>query len=395
MMVTPKVAATVALMLCLPEAGRAASFTTIYSFSASGKHSPHYPNGKLKHYGDALYGVTLSDGPCDGYECGAIYRYVVPRGQLEPLHIFTGSPDGSYPGAGLRQVGEAFYGTTLYGGQSGANRGGTIYRFDPTTHAETVLYSFPYDFAGSVYYYPNELIASGASLFGTMQTGLDNKGETEGALFQFDLTSGDLEVLHEFDTKFGSKDGQRPTGSPIVFGQSLFGLTQLGGTAGLGTIYKFDTVTGREKIVHSFADVQGNGNQPADHMVKQDGLFYGVTNYGGANEGGTFFSFEPRTQAFKVLYEFGQSAGDGTLPQFAPVYSNGVFYGTTRQGGTSNDGTVYSFDPASGKETVLYSFTGGTDGRYPADLLAMKGVLYGTTFMGGMSGVGSIYKVVP
>jgi uncharacterized repeat protein (TIGR03803 family) len=49
-------------------------------------------------------------------------------------------------------------------------------------------------------------------------------------------------------------------------------------------------------------------------------------------------------------------------------------------GGGTGCGTVFSLDPETGAETVLYTFAGGTDGYYPgANLLDVNGVLYGTT----------------
>jgi uncharacterized repeat protein (TIGR03803 family) len=49
----------------------------------------------------------------------------------------------------------------------------------------------------------------------------------------------------------------------------------------------------------------------------------------------------------------------------------------------------------TGKETVLYSFTGGTDGASPdAGLLRdSAGDLYGTTVDGGSSGCGTVFKL--
>jgi uncharacterized repeat protein (TIGR03803 family) len=56
-----------------------------------------------------------------------------------------------------------------------------------------------------------------------------------------------------------------------------------------------------------------------------------------------------------------------------------MLYGTTTIGGSNDDGTVFSFDPATGAEKVLYSFN-GTDGGFPVtDLIHGKTLLYGTT----------------
>jgi uncharacterized repeat protein (TIGR03803 family) len=69
--------------------------------------------------------------------------------------------------------------------------------------------------------------------------------------------------------------------------------------------------------------------------------------------------------------------------------SVGNLYGTTLNGGTTGNGTIFKVD-ATGQETVLYSFTGGTDGANPQAGLIMDSVgnLYGTTTGGGQSGGG-------
>ncbi len=92
------------------------------------------------------------------------------------------------------------------------------------------------------------------------------------------------------------------------------------------------------------------------------GAFYGTTYNGGpANEG---VVFEYSSAGYKVVYGF-KGGTDGANP-YAGVTADsaGNLYGTTYGGGASNAGVVYKVDP-SGQETVLYAFTGGTDGGYP------------------------------
>ncbi len=64
------------------------------------------------------------------------------------------------------------------------------------------------------------------------------------------------------------------------------------------------------------------------------------------------------------------------------------------RGGASGYGTVFEVTP-DGTETVLHSFTGGTDGSYPAAglLRDAKGNLYGTTTGGGSDGYGTVFRV--
>jgi uncharacterized repeat protein (TIGR03803 family) len=78
-----------------------------------------------------------------------------------------------------------------------------------------------------------------------------------------------------------------------------------------------------------------------------------------------------------------------------------VLYGTTSNGGTYNNGTVFSLDPETGTEMVLYSFCSRSDKRKNcldgydpvADLVIRKGRLYGTTSFGGHGGGGVVFAV--
>jgi len=110
---------------------------------------------------------------------------------------------------------------------------------------------------------------------------------------------------------------------------------------------------------------------------------------------------QARTEA--VLYSFGAQKGDGSLPYASLVRdANGNLYGTTVSGGKGY-GTVFMVTP-TGKESVLYGFTGGADGAGPCAGLIRdsKGDLFGTTiyggyFGGGCAGVGcgTVFEVIP
>jgi len=111
------------------------------------------------------------------------------------------------------------------------------------------------------------------------------------------------------------------------------------------------------------------------------------------------FTTQSPAQTFKVLYSFG-APPDAEFPTAGVVRDNaGNLYGTTIFGGAFGQGSVYRVN-ASGKETVLYNFTGGTDGGLPfAGLIRdSQGNLYGTTTQGGdlacvaPIGCGTVFK---
>jgi len=99
-----------------------------------------------------------------------------------------------------------------------------------------------------------------------------------------------------------------------------------------------------------------------------------------------------------VLHSFG-SGNDGRLPQAGLIVVGGLLYGTTSQGGGSGCGgggcgTVFSLDPNTGAETVLYSFQGAPlDGQWPNGLTSVKNALYGTTIFGGASDHGTVFSL--
>jgi uncharacterized repeat protein (TIGR03803 family) len=92
-----------------------------------------------------------------------------------------------------------------------------------------------------------------------------------------------------------------------------------------------------------------------------------------------------------VLYSF-TGGTDGVNPSGALIRdSEGNLYGTSQLGGDSacsskgfGCGTVFELDSAS-TETVLYSFAGKADGNQPNSGLVRDsaGDLYGTTLLGG------------
>jgi len=92
----------------------------------------------------------------------------------------------------------------------------------------------------------------------------------------------------------------------------------------------------------------------------------------------------------ETIFKF--SGPNGGLPQSELVKgSDGLFYGTTGEGGTHNTGTVFKITTA-GTLTTIYSFTGGIDGCNPRAgvIQGSDGSFYGTASGGGTNGVGTM-----
>jgi len=108
-----------------------------------------------------------------------------------------------------------------------------------------------------------------------------------------------------------------------------------------------------------------------------------------------------QAQTETVLYSFkGSPSGgpDGAFPDAGPLLKGTTLYGTTSQGGSAGNGTVWSVSATTGKETILYSFQGEpNDAWFPYGGLAYyKGSFYGTTVNGPSGpggGIGTVFKI--
>ena len=215
-----------------------------------------------------------------------------------------------------------------------------------------------------------------------------------GTVYKVDPT-GNETVLYSFT---GGADGANPsTGVLLDSAGNLNGTTGGGGTFGHGTVYKLDT-SGNETVLYSFTG-GADGSYPTGSLLRgAGGTLYSTTTQGGAYGAGTVFKLDT-TGNETVLYSF-SGGTDGGLP-YAGLTRDaaGNFYGTTSGGGdvtcqAGGCGTVFKLT-TTGKETVLHAFAGGTDGTSPYARLIRDaaGNLYGTTYFGGIFLSGTLFRL--
>jgi len=305
---------------------------------------------------------------------------------LHVLYNFAGSSDGGDPFASLiRDAAGNLYSTVDYGGTSFA---GAVFKVAPNG-TETVLYSFS---GGSDGAYPfSPVVRDGAgNLYGTTSMG---GSANAGVVFKVDA-NGTETVLHSFT---GGQDGVTPIGGLLRDkAGNLYGTTSQGGTSNDGVLFKI-TPRGKEIILHTFTGSTKDGKYPSYTSLLSDaqGNLYGVTEEGGAADGGILYKLSTSGK-LTILHSFKGGTTDGCNVLGTPFMdAAGNFYGTTSSCGTHMLGTVWKVDQ-SGKEKVLHSFAGGTaDGEYPLAgvIVDADGNIYGNTETGGSDDVGTVYEI--
>jgi uncharacterized repeat protein (TIGR03803 family) len=227
-----------------------------------------------------------------------------------------------------------------------------------------------------------------------------------------------FQVLHNF----AGPEGAYPyAGVTMDQAGNLYGTAAHGGhtggacgSGGCGTVFKLKHEASGWILNPLYTFTGPDGNSPQARVIfGPDGNLYGTTTYGGTANQGTVFKLSPPPSACKaflcpwretVLYSF-QGGSDGEQPQYGDLVfdQQGNIYGTTPYGGAGSGcdascGVVYKLSVSTGwTESILYRFTGGDDGGYPyaGVIFDATGNLYGTTEYGGTETEGVVYKLSP
>jgi len=147
------------------------------------------------------------------------------------------------------------------------------------------------------------------------------------------------------------------------------------------------------KVLHDFVEAT---TFPQGVVEGSDGRLYGTTLVGGSNNVGILFALGKDGTGYRALHQFQKNGVDGQLPCALTLGHDGVLYGATQSGGSSNLGTVFKINRDGSGHTILRSFgSNTTDGQNPAAGLihASDGALYGTTYSGGSSNYGTVFKL--
>jgi uncharacterized repeat protein (TIGR03803 family) len=391
------------LAMSAVQAAQARTFTVLFTFdNADGLN----PIGALvRDNAGNLYGTTFFGGT---FTNGVAFK-LSKSGDESTLFNFNGGSEGGFPNSSLilDQAGN------LYGpADQGVNGGGVLFKLSPKGE-EKVLYNF----GGCVCLRPRVpsgalLMDASGNLYGTTELGgIKGRGPECslygcGTIFKFDTATGKRQVLYAFT---GGKDGAYPAGPLLQDAEgNFYGAALYGGdlsclqfpSLGCGTLFKLSK-DGKFTVLYTFTGgADGGGPQPGLIMDKAGNL-YGAASVGGNSVCpygcGTLYKLS-KSGKLTVLYSF-TNGTDDAYPNGSLVRDpEGNIYGTTPgEISTSGDGTVFKLNKA-GVIEELHTFTGGTDGGEPLSgvIRDSEGNLYGTTYISaGFNGAGVVYEITP
>ncbi|HSY77910.1 MAG TPA: choice-of-anchor tandem repeat GloVer-containing protein, partial [Bacteroidia bacterium] len=367
-------------------------YNIIHTFSGN-PNDGKQPYGSLVQGNNGmLYGMTYYGGLLSN---GVIFKCSTNGSTFDTIHSFSVLSYDGYNPYGSPIIGKdgMLYGMTYSGGPNGQ---GTIFKCDTINGtAYDTVHTFGILNNDNGYPYGDLIQAKNGTLYGlTYSGGLNNRG----LIFKCSTNGLVYDTLHSFNVVSG--DGSNPYGR-LIFGadSSLYGMTEGGGLYSNGSIFKCDTTGKVYDTLYSFNSTGTTGQYPyGSLLIAKDGNLYGMTEQGGSLNNGIIFSFNLTSGKENVVYSFGVNIL-GNSPYGKVIQGkDGNFYGMTSAGGQNGKGTIFKYTPSTGAMVVLHAFNGGTnDGVSPYGSLVMAhdGTFYGMTYKGGSYGYGTLFKCTP
>jgi uncharacterized repeat protein (TIGR03803 family) len=331
---------------------------------------------------------------------------------LSPIYTFQDTNDIISRGAatGLLLVSNTLYGTvfgSIYTGggtRSGsANVSGALFKVNTDGTGFTNFYIFSpvdetsltnTDGANSGV----QLVLSGNRLYGTAEKG---GSYANGIIFAINTDGTGFTNLHNFS----AFDGAAPTSGLLLSGNRLYGTTSAGGTFGGGTVFTINTDGTGFTNLYNFTDINSRDGTKSALILSGNSL-YGTTSDGGSAGNGMVYGVNTDGTSFTNLHNFSAlveieispsiyiyTNSDGAIPRGALVVSGGRLYGTTSEGGTNtsitgstaNNGTVFAVNTDGTGFSTLRSFDLSDGAGMKARLVLSGNVLYGAAPNGGLT----------
>jgi uncharacterized repeat protein (TIGR03803 family) len=330
------------------------------------------PLGTLTYSGSTLYGTTNTGG---SYGYGTVFKVVSDSTGFVKLYDFDGSSNGANPSRGVIISGTTLYGTTVFGGSYAE---GTIFKIETNGTGFTKMLDFDNTNGSNPW---SSLVLSSSVLYGSTANG----GTGYGVVFKINTNGTGYSKLLEFDN---NTTGAAPYGLTISgSGSILYGMTNGGGTQGMGVVFKITTIGAYTKLL----DFTGqNGENPVGSVIPLGTKLVGMTAKGG-NGFGAIFSINDDGTGYTKILNF-RNSPLGMYPGWANFVSDGTWlYGTAQYGGLGY-GVIFKIKPDGTGYTKIFEFN-QTNGETPCTLILSGSTLFGSTALGGTSGLGTLFSI--
>jgi uncharacterized repeat protein (TIGR03803 family) len=362
-------------------------YQVLHNFAATGEGGANPSAALIEGKDGLLYGTAHLGGSSN---LGTIFGLNKDGTGFRILHTFASiAKDGVQPTSPVLEASDgALYGTTYFGG---ATNKGTIFKLNRDGSGYRILFNFTGTNGVGASPYAGLIEGSDSSLYGTTVEG----GASQlGTLFKMSRDGSGFRILHTFTG--GPGDGAQPFGNVVegVDG-TLYGATAFGGATDQGAVFRINKDGTGYRMISSFAANWDGMNPYAGLSRGTDGSLYGMTQFGGNRDFGTVFELSEAATKHRVLHHFA-NGGDGAAP-YSPLLeaSDGSFFGTSWDGGSTNLGAVFRISRDGSGYRVVHSFGAGVDGRSPYGALfqASDGAIYGTTVAGGPARLGTVFRL--
>jgi uncharacterized repeat protein (TIGR03803 family) len=150
----------------------------------------------------------------------------------------------------------------------------------------------------------------------------------------------------------------------------------------MGTILRLVPSTNTLTIRHKASCQAENGYSYNGHLSELNGKLYSTTSYGGTSNQGVIYEYTPASNTFVKRHDFhGGVLSNSYAPTSIVIAKNGKLYGTSHGGGVpetnlpGGGGTLFEFDPQSNLFTTKYNFLLGVSwlgdvGIFPSSLIS-------------------------
>jgi uncharacterized repeat protein (TIGR03803 family) len=336
-----------------------------------------------------FYGAAqVTDDGVSDPQGGTLFK-LTPSGEFTKLFTFTqgssGFLNGNNPASGFVEANDGFlYGTTFNGGKQ---NDGVLFRISKTGAGFKVLHNFCSSANCADGSIPNGLLlGQDGNLYGTTQNGGSSVSPCPssgcGTIFRFEPTTGAFTILHRLTA---TANGLEPFGMIQATNGNFYGVSQGLNVHGFNEdIFQF-TLAGKFTVQFKSVplDLGISGlTQGAN------GNLYGAFESLSADEI-NFFEVSTEGTGFVAFAPFTSLAGTTTIPSLL-LASDGNLWDTNFEDSTAPQGSVFSINPQNGAALQIFTFDGANgDSPLAGVIQAADGSFVGTTELGGTISAGA------